>query len=94
MVEHLPHHPKAVGSSLAGKEKKAKQTTGAYPRVEHLKGVTTLKHYSRLKRLATRDKLSSLLQTFVNYGCKKFYNIGPCPQELTISTISSHICFA
>jgi len=23
------------------------------------------------------DKHYSLLQTFVNYGCKKFYNFGP-----------------
>jgi len=23
------------------------------------------------------NKHSRLLQTFVNYGCKKFYNIGP-----------------
>jgi hypothetical protein len=31
---------------------------------------------TRLKRLAF-DKHSNLLQTFVNYGRKKFYNIGP-----------------
>jgi hypothetical protein len=30
----------------------------------------------KLKRLG-RDKHSSLLGPFVNYGCKKFYNIGP-----------------
>ncbi len=31
-----------------------------------------------LERLA-RDKHSSLLRKFVNYGQKKFYNIGPRP---------------
>ncbi len=36
----------------------------------------THKHYNRLIRLV-RDKHSSLLQIFVNYGRKKFYNIGP-----------------
>ncbi len=30
------------------------------------------------------DKHSSLLRTFVNYGRKKFYNIGPwCKQKMT-----------
>jgi len=29
-----------------------------------------------MKRL-TRDKHSSLLRIFVNYGCDKFYNVGP-----------------
>ncbi len=32
--------------------------------------------YNRLKKLA-RDRRSSLLQNLVNYGRKKFYNIGP-----------------
>jgi hypothetical protein len=36
----------------------------------------TCKHYTRLERLA-RDKHSSLLQKFVTYGRKKFYNIVP-----------------
>jgi hypothetical protein len=36
----------------------------------------TLKQKTRLERLA-RDKHSSLLQEFVNYGRKKLYNIGP-----------------
>ncbi len=35
----------------------------------------TRKHQTELERLA-RDKHSSLLQTFVNYGCEKFYKIG------------------
>ncbi len=35
----------------------------------------THKHYTRLERL-NRNKHSSLLRTFVNYGRKKFYNIG------------------
>ncbi len=34
------------------------------------------KHYTRLERPA-RDKHSSLVQTFVNYGRKKFYKVGP-----------------
>jgi hypothetical protein len=34
------------------------------------------KHYAKMERLAS-DKHSSLLRTFVNYGHKKFYNIGP-----------------
>ncbi len=36
----------------------------------------TCKHYTGMERLA-RNKHSSFLQTFVNYTCKKFYNIGP-----------------
>jgi hypothetical protein len=35
----------------------------------------THKRNTRLERLAG-DKHSSFLQKFVNYGCKKFYNIG------------------
>ncbi len=34
----------------------------------------TQKHYTRPKRCA-REKHSSLLQAFINYGRKKFYNI-------------------
>ena len=34
------------------------------------------KHLTRLEKLA-RDKRSSLLRTFVNYGHKKLYNVGP-----------------
>ncbi len=36
----------------------------------------THKHYTRPERLAGDKHFSSLL-TFVNYGCKKLYNIGP-----------------
>jgi hypothetical protein len=36
----------------------------------------TCKHKTRLERLA-KDKHSSLLRKYVNYGCKKFYNTGP-----------------
>jgi hypothetical protein len=36
----------------------------------------TNRHETRLERLAM-DKHSSLLRTFVNYGHKKLYNIGP-----------------
>ncbi len=35
----------------------------------------TWTHFTRLERLA-RVKHSSLSQTFVNYGLKKFYNVG------------------
>jgi hypothetical protein len=37
-------------------------------------------HSARLERL-TRDKQSSLLQTFVNYDCQRFCSIGPCLLE-------------
>ncbi len=53
---------------------------GAYPRVEHLKGASlrlapdlSHKHLTRLEKLA-RDKHSSLIRKFVNYGWKKFHN--------------------
>jgi hypothetical protein len=35
-----------------------------------------LKHKARLE-MPDNDKHSNLLRTFVNYGRKKFYNIGP-----------------
>jgi hypothetical protein len=40
----------------------------------------TRKEYTMLEMLA-RDKHSCLLRTFVNYGIKKFYNIGPRGQS-------------
>ncbi len=48
--------------------------------MEHLKGASlrssfTREHQTRLEKLA-RDKHSSLLQKFITYGRKKFYNIG------------------
>jgi hypothetical protein len=51
---------------------------GACPKVEHLEGGPGLTHnyYIRLGKLV-RIKCSSLLQKFVTYGYKKFYNIGP-----------------
>ncbi len=36
----------------------------------------THNHYTNLEKLA-KDKHSSLFQTFVKYGRKKFYKIGP-----------------
>jgi hypothetical protein len=36
----------------------------------------TDKYWTRQETLA-KDKHSNLLQTFANYGCKKFYSIGP-----------------
>ncbi len=56
--------------------------SGAYPRVELLKGSSirwVLASPTKLGRLA-RDKRYGLLQ-FVNYGRKKFYNIGPLSQR-------------
>ncbi len=56
---------------------------GAFPRIRHLKGAPLLKalslnckHYTLLERLP-KDKQSSLLWTFINYGRKMFCNIGP-----------------
>ncbi len=43
----------------------------------------TQKHYARLEMLA-RDKNSTLLQTFVSFGRKKFYNIGPWPSFVNV----------
>jgi len=55
----------------------------AHPKLEHLKGVSLrealpLPANVRLgwKKLA-KDKHSSLLQKFINYGNKKFYSTGP-----------------
>jgi hypothetical protein len=42
----------------------------------------TRKHYTKLERLA-RDKHSSLLRKYVNYGNKKFYSAGPRVEPLT-----------
>jgi hypothetical protein len=47
-----------------------KARPGAYPRVDDLNG-----ERPRLERPG-RDKYSSLLRTLVNYGRKKFYQIG------------------
>jgi hypothetical protein len=51
--------------------------------MEHLKGASfwvtyglTRKHLTRLGKIA-RDKRSSLLSKFINYGLKKFYNFDP-----------------
>ncbi len=54
--------------------------SGAYPRVEELKSASpgmTLALPSNIRLRLARDKHSSLLWKFVNYGCKKFYKIGP-----------------
>ncbi len=48
---------------------------GASPLSGKVLGLT-LQHKTRLERLA-RDKHSSPLGALVNYGRKKFYNIGP-----------------
>ncbi len=59
---------------------------GAYPSEVRLQCSTlgqapdlTRKYQTRLKKLAM-DKLSSLLRKWVNYGCEKFYTIGPWGQ--------------
>ncbi len=53
--------------------------------MEYLKEALGLihKHSIRLERLA-RDKHSSLLRIFINYGHKFFYNIGPELQKLNL----------
>jgi hypothetical protein len=43
----------------------------------------THKHYTKLLRLA-RDKNSSFIRTFVNYGHEKFDRIGPRRKYFTI----------
>ncbi len=42
-----------------------------------------LKHWTRLEKLA-RDKHSSLLRKYLNYGRNKFYSTGPRCQPKTI----------
>ncbi len=55
--------------------------------MEHMKGGSCLtrKHCAILKRLV-RDKLSSLLQKFVTYDRKNFYNI--CPSNVDYSALA------
>jgi hypothetical protein len=58
--------------------------TGAYPSEALLSGAPlgqapSLPANIRLGyKKITRDKRSGLLQKFVIYDCKRFYNIGPC----------------
>ncbi len=57
------------------------------------------KSQTRLER-AARDKNSSLLRTFINYSCKKFYDYGPRGQfnktffvrDLQIFVLSQSVC--
>ncbi len=51
--------------------------------VAPLQGRLAPRQQTRLKMLAM-DKHSSLLQKFVNYGEKTFYNIGRCPMGYKI----------
>ncbi len=57
----------------------------------------TCTHYTKPQRLAV-DKRSSLLRKFVNYGRKKFYNIGPwyyAQCQITVIEVfleTSHSC--
>jgi hypothetical protein len=50
----------------------------------------TNKHYTGLERLA-KDKRSSLLRKFVNYGCKKFYSTGPGSSLVQFSSAVNEI---
>jgi len=62
---------------------------GTYPSGGPFSGVVLLSHRvgSWPSQLIDRaDKHSCLLRMFVNYGCKKFYNIGP---RLQIDCLSS-----
>ncbi len=54
-----------------------------------ISGVVLILQYARLKRLA-RNKHSSLKRTLANYGCKKFHNIGPRVEILTILLRTSY----
>ncbi len=78
----------------------------AYHRMEHLKRCFTwlglglaYKQQTRLERFA-RNKHSSLLRKSVNYGQKKFYNIGPWAQcyktfyvlNLRMFLVSQSVC--
>ncbi len=45
------------------------------------------KHYTRLESLA-RDKHSSLLGAFLNYGCKEYYNISFWSQPYETSMVN------
>ncbi len=45
----------------------------------------TGKNYTNMEMLA-RDKHSSLLRTFVNYGCKSFITLGPGPNVIKLFT--------
>jgi hypothetical protein len=52
----------------------------------------TCKYYTRLEKLA-RDKRSTLLQKFVTYDSKKFYNIGPrLPNRTRKFVLLKHFC--
>ena len=63
---------------------------GAYPSaskrfVNRAGSCFTNKHETKVERLV-RDKHSSLLRTFVNYGHKKFYNFGSRRRSRRIRT--------
>ncbi len=64
----------------------------AYPSEESIKYFTLVyasdlmyKHSTGPEKPA-KNKHSSLLQTFVNYKCKKFFNIGPKSRMLLTMT--------
>ncbi len=66
---------------------------GAYPRMGQMKCASpgeaprlTYQHWTILER-SIRDEHCSLFQTFVNYGRKKFYNIGPLGANAGVNAI-------
>ncbi len=73
-----PQQAFPVQSNVSGKRPGTYPQSGAPERLFNAAGSCfTNKHKSRLERLV-RNKHSSFLRIFVNYGRKEFYNIGPC----------------
>jgi hypothetical protein len=66
------YHASLLFEGMARSLHKSEQPERSFPWV----GLgLTRKHSTRLERLA-KEKDSNLLQRFINYGRKKFYNIG------------------
>ncbi len=77
--KYLNGAPLRKAPCLTSKHQIRLEGQGAYPRGK-LKQAPCLtgKHQTRLER-PIKDKSSSSLGTFINYGRKKFYKIGPRP---------------
>ncbi len=55
------------------------------PWTEYLSVFTlTCKYWTRLESPA-RDRQPSLIETFVTYGCKKFYDVNPSLHQLLVA---------
>jgi hypothetical protein len=55
--------------------------------VEHLKAASLGQAQNiKMAGKACQDKHSSLLQTFLNYGCKKLYNMATVPDVIKLLT--------